>query len=214
MEAKFWLEKWERNEIAFHGSEANPLLVKHFGALSLPEGSRVFVPLCGKSLDMVWLLSRGYKVAGAELSELAVRQFFSELNVEPEISSRDKLKRFSAPDIDIFCGDIFDLTPSALGPADAVYDRAALVALPEAVRPRYAAHVQTLTAQAPQLLICYEYDQSRAGGPPFSISRAEIERHFSGNYQIKLLESFEVPGGLKGLCAAKENVWLLNYKGR
>jgi len=212
MEAKFWLGKWERNEIAFHGSEANALLVKYFGALALPPGSRVFVPLCGKSLDMVWLLSRGCRVAGAELSELAVRQFFSELGVEPKVSLEGGLKRYCAENIDIFCGDIFDLTPVVLGPVNAVYDRAALVALPGAFRPRYAEHVRTLTGQAPQLLICYEYDESKGEGPPFSISPEEIERHFSGSYEVSFLESFEVPGGFKDMGPAKENVWLLKRK--
>lgn len=212
MKKTFWLEKWEKSEIAFHTSEANPLLVKHFAALSLQKGSRVFVPLCGKSLDMVWLLSRGFRVAGAEWVEAAVQQFFSDLGVEPRVSIEVKLKRYSAENIDIFAGDIFDLSQPVLGPVDAVYDRAALVALPEEVRSRYSAHIRNLTRQAAQLTICYEYDQSLAEGPPFSISPAEIRQHYGGSYEILSLECAEVPGGLKGKCPARENVWLL--KGR
>lgn len=212
MEADFWKIKWQKNEIAFHGSEANPLLVKHFGALALPEGSRVFVPLCGKSVDMAWLVSQGYRVAGAEWVEDAVRQFFSELGVEPQVSVEGKLKRYSAANIDLFAGDVFDLSPAVLGPVNAVYDRAALVALPEERRARYAAHVMNLTGMVPHLTICYEYDQARMEGPPFSISPEEIQRHYGGSYETVLLECAEVPGGLKGQCAARESVWYIKKK--
>lgn len=210
MDAKFWLEKWEKNEIAFHGSEANPLLVKYFKELSLAAGSRVFVPLCGKSLDMVWLLSQGYRVAGAELAEAAVQQFFSELGVEAQVSVEGKIKRYHAESVDIFVGDIFELTKTMLEPVDAVYDRAALVALPEVTRSRYVDHVRSITGQAPQLVICYEYDQSLAEGPPFSINSEEIRRYYGASYRLASLECAEVPGGLKGKCPARENVWLLS----
>ena len=209
MDASFWHQRWERNEIAFHESAANPLLVKYFKDLSLVKGSRVFLPLCGKTLDIGWLLSSGYRVAGAELSELAVKQLFVELGVEPEISEVEKVTRYSATKIDIFVGDIFDVSRKILGSVDAIYDRAALVALPEELRSRYTMHLQEMTAHAPQLLICYEYDQTLMAGPPFSIRNEEVHRHYRRSYELTLLESTNVPGGLKKKCAAKENVWLL-----
>src|SRR6266404_8946226 len=107
MDEQFWLQKWEANQIAFHQGEANPLLVAHFDALSLPKGSCVFLPLCGKTLDIHWLLSSGHRVCGAELSPLATRQLFAELGVTPEITAIGPLSRYSAPGIDIFVGDIF-----------------------------------------------------------------------------------------------------------
>jgi thiopurine S-methyltransferase len=210
MDAEFWRQKWQKNEIAFHASNANPLLVKHFNRLSLEKGSRVFLPLCGKTLDIAWLLSNGFRVAGAELVEMAILQLFDELRLKPEIREAGKLKRFSAENIDIFAGNIFDLSGKTLGPVDAVYDRAALVALPKEIRVRYTAHLLNLTLKKPQLVICYEYDQSRVEGPPFSITAEEINRHYRENYDLSLLESVEVPGGLRGgLCTAKENIWLL-----
>ena len=210
MDASFWHQRWEKNEIAFHESAANPLLVKYFKDLCLAKGSRVFVPLCGKTLDIGWLLSSGYRVAGAELSETAIKQLFIELGVEPAISEVDQVKRYSATHIDIFAGDIFHLSGKILGPVDAIYDRAALVALPEQMRNRYAAHLMEITDTAPQLLICYQYDQALVDGPPFSISNEEVNRHYRGRYELTLLGSADVSGGLKGKCAAKENVWLLN----
>lgn len=209
MDANFWHQRWEKNDIAFHESTANPLLVKYFKDLSLVKGSRVFLPLCGKTLDISWLLSKGYRVAGAELSKIAIEQLFTELGIEPEISRIGGIDHYSAKNIDIFVGDIFDMSSKILGPVHAIYDRAALVALPEEIRNRYTAHLTEMTNKAPQLLICYEYDQSLMEGPPFSISNEEVNQLYRESYDLILIESTNVPGGLKGKCAAKENVWLL-----
>lgn len=209
MEPSFWHQRWEKNEIAFHESKANPLLVKHFNELSLPKGSRVFVPLCGKTLDISWLLSNGYRVAGAELSQIAIEQLFMELGLQPEISTVGEVEQWSANNLDLFVGDIFALSRKLLGPVDAIYDRAALVAFPEDMRDRYTAHLTGITHRAAQLLVCYDYDQSVMQGPPFSIRNEEVHRHYADHYEVTLMASTEVPGGLKGKCAAKENVWLL-----
>jgi thiopurine S-methyltransferase len=209
MDASFWHDRWQKNEIGFHYREANPLLVKYFDRLSLAKGSLVFVPLCGKTRDIPWLLSNGYRVAGAELSSLAIEQLFAELGVEPTITRAGGLDRYSGKDVDIFVGDIFDLTGTMLGPVDAIYDRAALVALPEQMRDRYSAHLMEMTGHAPQLLISYEYDQRVQEGPPFSISKVEVHRHYSDRYDLTFLTGIDVPGGLKGKCAAQEHVWLL-----
>lgn len=209
MDPNFWHQKWESNVIGFHKSEANPLLVNHFEALSLANGSRVFVPLCGKTLDIAWLLSNGYRVAGAELSEIAVKQLFEALGVTPEVNIVDALTRYSADNIDIFVGDIFQLSKDVLGTVDVVYDRAAFVALPTEMRQRYTKHLIEITDNASQLLISFEYDQTLLAGPPFAIANKEINQHFQVGYDITLLASEAVDGGLKGKCEAVENVWLL-----
>ena len=212
MEKSFWHERWEHNQIGFHEGEPNRLLVRHFEALSLKPGARVFLPLCGKTRDIHWLLSKGYRVAGAELSPLAIQQLFGDLDLAPQVSAEGKLDRYQAENIDIFVGDIFDLTADMLGPVDAAYDRAALVALPDDMRGRYAGHVAAITASAPQLLVAFEYDQSRMDGPPFSISQDEVVRRYASTYEMALLERTEVEGGLKGQCEAQEAVWLLSPK--
>ncbi len=214
MDGSFWHRKWERNEIAFHECEANPLLVTYFNDLSLPEGSRVFLPLCGKTLDIHWLLFHGYRVAGSELSKIAVEQLFSELGVEPDITVIDRLSRYSSNNIDIFVGDIFNLSRSVLGQIDAIYDRAALVALPETMRGRYASHLIKITDRARQLLISYDYDQRLLDGPPFSVIREEVGRLYQESYDVKLLASADIKGGLKGQGAVEENVWLLSKMNR
>ncbi|NOU11301.1 MAG: thiopurine S-methyltransferase [Nitrospira sp.] len=210
MDTTFWHNRWQTNQTGWHERNVNPLLITHFPSLNLPPGGRVFVPLCGKSLDLGWLLSRGYAVAGAELSELAVTQLFAELGVEARISEVGKLRLFRGEKIDIFVGDLFDLSREILGSVDAAYDRAALVALPEAVRVQYTAHLKAITALAPQLVIGYEYDQTVVPGPPFSVTSEELHRHYSDSYSLTLLARLEVPGGLKGKCPATEHIWQLD----
>lgn len=209
MEASFWHERWEKNEIAFHQGEGNPLLEKYFDALSLPAGSRVFVPLCGKTGDISWLLSQGYRVVGAELNEMAIRHLFTDLGVVPVVAKEGDFKLYSAQGIDIFVGDFFALTAAMLGSVDAIYDRAALVALPEEMRVRYAAHLIEISDTAPQLLITYDYDQSLLPGPPFSISKQQVSQYYRNHYDVALLADVDVAGGLKGKCASLESVWLL-----
>ena len=209
MDVSFWHKKWENNEIAFHRSRPNPLLVDHFKALSLNAGSVVFVPLCGKTLDIAWLLSNGYRVAGVELVESAIEQLFAELGMVPKISVAGEIKHYSAKNIDIYVGDIFTISQDLLGPVDAIYDRAALVALPEDLRRRYTAHLREITHESPQLLIAYHYDQNLVQGPPFSISDEEVSQHYKDCYSLTLVVSTDVEGGMKGKCKAIENVWLL-----
>jgi thiopurine S-methyltransferase len=209
MDEDFWLQRWENNEIGFHKSEANPLLVEYFKELSLDKGSRIFLPLCGKTLDISWLISEGYCVAGAELSRAAIEQLFEELRVEPKIKKIDNFTCYSAENIDIFVGDIFKLSRKVLGPVAATYDRAALVALPEEMRQKYKSHLLKITNTAPQLLLIYEYDQNLIEGPPFSVSNDEVKRHYNDEYKMSLLKNINVPGGLKGKCAAIESIWLL-----
>lgn len=216
IDAKFWHERWEKNEIPFHEAKPHPFLVKFFGRLGLKKGTRVFVPLCGKTLDIGWLMRQGCRVAGAELSEIAVKQLFAELGLEPKVenSPAGAGKCYRAKGIDIFVGDIFKVTRQRLGPVDAIYDRAALVALPDAVRKRYTAHVRRITNEAPQLVIAFEYDQRAMDGPPFSITNAELVQRYGKTYELQLLTSAALKGGLKGKCPTFENVWLLKKEAR
>lgn len=209
MDAEFWHARWSEKNIGFHNAEVNPLLRRYFSALALPEGSRIFLPLCGKSRDIAWLLAQGYRVAGAELSEIAVNELFDELGVIPERSEVGELVHYRAAGLDIFQGDIFALDREILGAVDAIYDRAALVALPEPMRARYSQHLIQMSDAAPQLLINYDYDQSRMPGPPFSVSDDELRMHYEGRYTLNALYNEDLEGGLKGQCPAREKVWLL-----
>ena len=209
MDLNFWRRLWDNNEIGFHQSNVNGLLADYFHMLSLPQNSRIFVPLCGKTQDIAWLLSQGHRVVGVELSKLAVEQLFADLDVVPKISNWGELLCYSAPDLDIFVGDIFVLFGDLLGCVDATYDRAALVALPTELRRRYGAHVAAITQSMPQFLICFEYDQAAMQGPPFSIGRKEVLEAYGAYYQIDPIANRAVAGGLKDKCPAQEVVWYL-----
>lgn len=209
MDKAFWQRKWENQDIGFHEKDGNALLARHRGQLDLQPGARIFVPLCGKTGDIGYLLRQGFRVAGAELSSLAVEQLFAQLGLVPRIRDAGRLRHFSAPDIDIYAGDIFDLDGPALEPVDAIYDRAALVAMPADLRARYAGHLVRITSGAPQLLICFEYDQALMEGPPFSISQAQLRDYYEQHYCLTLLGQADVAGGLKGKVAAIETAWLL-----
>jgi len=212
MQADFWHERWSKNQIGFHEDAVNPLLVAHFAALGVAKSARVFLPLCGKTLDIDWLLARGYHVAGAELSQVAVEALFERLKLPPTIErpsgTTGDITRWSSPGLDVFVGDIFALAAESLGSVDAVYDRAALIALPPEMRPRYAAHLDAITQGAPQLLIALDYDQTRMPGPPFAVNEDEVRKLYSARAP-ELLSRQELPGGLKGVSPAIESAWLL-----
>jgi thiopurine S-methyltransferase len=136
-----------------------------------------------------------------------VAELFQDLGLTPEVTS-GRLQHHAAPGIDIFQGDIFDLTARDLGPLDAVFDRAALVALPPEMRQRYAAHLASVTDRARQLLICFEYDQSLMRGPPFSVTEDEVRALYGAQYDVTMLARRILPDGLRGR-QAQETVWLL-----
>ncbi len=209
MEENFWHERWENNNIGFHQSDAEPQLVEYFSKLSLEPNSRVFLPLCGKTLDISWLLSKGCKVVGAELNKSAIEQLFKELSITPTIKNIGDLDHYSADNIDIFVGNIFNVSKELLGNVDAIYDRAALVALPEDMRNEYTKHLIDITDKAPQLLICLEYDQSQMEGPPFSINSDKVKQHYANSYNLTFLGNKKMPDGLKGCDEVTEHAWLL-----
>lgn len=213
MEADYWHNKWATGDIGFHEAEANALLREHFGALAVPHGGRVLVPLCGMTRDIPWLLDQGYRVVGAELSRVAVDALFEALGVQPQVTPAGPLTHLAATGIDIWVGDVFALDAARLGAVDAIYDRAALVALPPQRRAEYAAHVTTISGTAPQLLITFDYDQTRMPGPPFSIPTPELQANYTPAYRLTRVASRAVPGGLKGQVAATEIVWRLQPAG-
>lgn len=192
MEADFWRNRWENNLTGFHLDEVNPHLVANWSALNMKAHARVLVPLCGKSVDLIWLAEQGHQVVGIELSHLAVEAFFTENKITVERQKLGKIELWKSENISMFCGDIFDLNADILGKVDAVYDRASLIALPPAMREDYAAKLMELAQSSPKLLITLEYDQSKMDGPPFSVSEAEIRALYGSKYQVKQITAQDV----------------------
>jgi len=209
MDNSFWLKRWENGEIGFHESEVNPFLLKYSNSI-LKKDDRVFIPLCGKSLDISYILSKGCFVIGCELSKLAIKELFYNLKIIPNIIRTDYHIIYEGDNIKIFVGDFFHLLSKDLGDIDVIYDRGALVALPFEVRIKYSKYIQNITKSAKQLLVVYNYDQSLKEGTPYSIKKEELLNLYKEYSSIRLLDSICVEGGLKGKCEAYEEFWLLS----
>lgn len=219
MQTDFWLTRWQRGETGFHQPRVNPWLEKHLAALRLSPGQHVFVPLCGKAHDLRFLAGQGVRVTGCELSPLAVEQFFAEQALAVTVREvADGITLHDAGDIRIFCGDFFRLTPALLGQVDAVFDRAALIALPPEMRRDYAAHLATLASTgARDLLVSFDYPQDEMAGPPFSVPQSEIRSLFGAHFDIASLGRADILAQEprfreRGLTRLTETCWLLQRR--
>ncbi len=218
MKKDFWLERWERDEIGFHQDEFNSYLLQYWQQLQLARDSAVFVPLCGKSRDMLWLRGQGHRVLGVELSAIAVQAFFSENGYTPQRETGARFDSCSANGIRILCGDFFDLGKADLAEVGAVYDRAALIALPPEMREPYVSRLAGILPRATQiLLITFEYPQHEMQGPPFPISADQVETLYREYAEVQLLASSDAlvqnPRFLqRGLSRLRENVFKLTLR--
>ncbi|QDH70612.1 thiopurine S-methyltransferase [Marilutibacter alkalisoli] len=202
MQPDFWHQRWQENRIGFHQDKPTPLLLKHWPSLGIAPGSRVFVPLAGKSLDMVWLASQGLRVLGVELSQLAVEAFFVEHGLSPEIVESQYGRHYRADAIELICGDAFALGKAALSDCNAVFDRAALIALPPELRRRYVDELQArLPADCRGLLITLEYPQHEKAGPPFSVTEDEVHALYDRDWAIERLERRDILAQQPGFIA-------------
>ncbi len=218
MDVEFWLERWQSNDIGFHRDDFNPHLLEHWPELKLDASSSVFVPLCGKSRDMVWLASRGHRVIGVELSALAVEQFFAENQLIPERKAAANHQIYSAGPFEIWCGDIFAMPAEELDDIAAVYDRASLIALPPELQKRYAAFMRaSLPSATPMLLLTLTYDQSKMKGPPFSVPVEDVRTLYSDGFDIEERAHTQVIDANKnlqkrGLTSVIESCYVLRRK--
>jgi thiopurine S-methyltransferase len=215
MDRDFWHERWQHNEIGFHQQEINAHLQDHWGQLAVPAGGLVFVPLCGKSRDLLWLRARGHKVLGVEISPIAVRDFFIENVLTPQVTRQGAFERYEADGLVVLCGDFFDLTPELVQAVAGVYDRASLIALPPELRTRYAEHsAAILPAAAGTLLVTMEYPQNEMSGPPFAVREDEVRRLYETRYTVTRLFTKDILAENprfreRGLHALMEKVYRL-----
>lgn len=210
MDPDFWRARWAERQIGFHRDRPNSLLVEHWAGLGLPSAARVLVPLCGKSLDVAYLAGLGHEVVGVELSEIAVRELFHEAGVHASTERRGHVTVHRAGRITVFEGDLFEVGPDLAGRFDAVFDRAALIALPRALRERYARHVLGLLAPAARMLVVtLELTPPDGGGPPHHVSEAEIREHYGATFAVERLgegapEPVSPPLAARGVQSVRE----------
>ncbi|MDG5469046.1 thiopurine S-methyltransferase [Deltaproteobacteria bacterium IMCC39524] len=202
MDKNFWHRRWQKNEIGFHMTDPHHFLQQFFPLLQTQPTDSVFVPLCGKSPDLVWLREEGLKVVGIELSRTAIEAFFNENDLPGHWTDEAVLPFCSSEGYKLYCGDFFDLTASELSGISAYYDRGALVALPPEMRVCYVAHMAALMPPGGRvLLISYSYNQSETKGPPFSVSQQELETLFSESFRVEILSEEEALRSHQGLAA-------------
>jgi thiopurine S-methyltransferase len=215
MEKDFWFKRWERSEIGFHESAVNANLKQYWNKLNIVQQSRVFVPLCGKSVDMHWLRTQGYPVAGVELSSIAAQAFYQEQGYVARRYADGKFEHYEANNIHIYCGDFFDLSREDMAGVEAVYDRASMVALPPDLRERYVQHLLDIMSPGVKiLLVAFDYPQQEMQGPPFAVTTAEVEALYGKFADVNLLAQIDVlPQNprfqKKGLTRLQENIFLL-----
>jgi thiopurine S-methyltransferase len=215
MQPEFWLERWRKGEIGFHQPQGNPYLHRYWEQLSVPPGATVFVPLCGKSRDLVWLRDQGYAVLGVELAQAAVRDCFAEAALEPQVSAQGSFEVWEAGGLRILCGDFLALTVADLALVRAVFDRAALIALPPPMRGSYAAKMGELLAGGVEtLLVTMEYEQAQMPGPPFAVLEDEVRTLYAPRFTIEQLVSNDVLGENarfldRGVTQLRETVYRL-----
>jgi len=215
MTPDFWHARWRRGETGWHETAINVHLQEHWPRLGVKPGERVFVPLCGKSLDILWLAGEGHRVLGVEISRLAVDAFFSENALSPQVAEESPFVRFRAQELEILCGDFFDLNAAHLDGVTSIFDRASLIAMPPEIRPRYAEHLQRLLqVDSRILLITLDYDQSEMSGPPFSVKEDEVRDLFGDRFDIERTARIDVLAEnerfrQRGLTRLLEQVYVL-----
>ena len=217
MEHQFWHERWAKKEIGFHEGTVNQYLHDHWPEFAGNGTSAVLVPLCGKAHDMWWLHDRGHAVLGVELSDVACKDFFEEGQEKAKVHPGEPFTKFAHDDLQLWCGDFFQLVPEDLKHIRLVYDRAALIALPPHMRQDYVDH---LTAVIPDgthiLLITLDYDTD-IKGPPFNVSDEEVQKLYSADYEIEHILTNTLAKDhpftkRKGLAGATESVFRLSKR--
>lgn len=193
MEPSFWHDKWHQQQIGFHQPNINSFLVKYWKKLALPADAKVFVPMCGKSLDMCFLAEQGHQVIGCELNELAVQQFFSDNQLQVSQKTTAEHQHYQTEQISLYQGDIFTLPNRITQEVTAFYDRAALIAWPESMRVQYAEQLANLLPTGSiGLLVTLDYPQDMLNGPPFAVSPIWVETYLSDDFEIQLIDCRDV----------------------
>jgi thiopurine S-methyltransferase len=204
MNIEYWCKRWRDGETGWHRQEFNDKLVRFWPELKVDSGETVFVPLCGKSKDLIWLKEQGMSVIGNEASPEAVAEFEAENGSE-------------LPNLKILCQDFFSLAPSDLAGVSAWYDRAALVALPTQERAKYFQHLaEIIPPKAKGLLLSFEFLQEESPGPPYSVGDEELHALCGEAFNFTLVEREDLSEFPKyqerGLTQAFEAVYFLQKR--
>ena len=211
-----WLERWRKGTTGWHRSDINPQLIENINQLVEARFQKIFVPLCGASLDMKYLIDQGFHVVGVELSSLAIDRFFNENQIEYKVSKVGDFDLYQGKNIDIYCGDFFKLKRDYLDEVSYIYDRAALIALNPDLQKKYVGHLKEILPNGSKiLLLTMFYPENEMEGPPFSVGDDNVEDLFAEFKEIKKISSVnEKESSLKpddlNLTYLFKNVYLID----
>jgi thiopurine S-methyltransferase len=189
MELSYWISRWNKEKTGFHMQNGYPGLEKYWPAIDIPSGSTVMVPLCGKSLDMMWLSKKVDLVIGVEISQKAVGQFFKDNQLDVKRYKYAGFNVYRSGNIEIWCGDFIKLPENKIPDISLIYDKASLTALPQSMRRKYADKMKSFIQNDTKLLLhLFDYPQEEMNGPPFSITPGEVQNLYSEKLRVTLLE--------------------------
>lgn len=188
MEISYWKSRWQKDNTGWHMQQIYPHLVRYWERLNLKEGANILVPLCGKSLDVQWLVNQDYCVIGVDVSEKAILELKDSLGISFKNISKGPFKGYLTESVQLWVGDFLKMQSSYIPAIDAIYDKAALIALPANMRCKYAAVIKRLCEPHTQMMLnCFEYCQQEMTGPPFAVFREEAEKLYGERFAIELM---------------------------
>lgn len=204
-----WLQMWRDDCIEdFHQTVVNPLLKQYWHNQKLKNNSRILVPLCGKSLDMLWLAAQGHTIVGIELSPIAVKAFFEENYLKVKKTRHGNFTCWQSGTIAIWCGDFFSLQKHRLGRIDRVFDRAALTALPETVRGQYVTQLRALIGEEAGVFLLTVEDVAKDSRQSATQIDSEITSLYGEHFAIKLTHAQRLDT-LRG-CSSEQDFYIDN----
>lgn len=212
MDFNFWKERWETGRIGFHQAEVDRHLARFADRLVSPHASGIVVPLCGKTIDLTWLSERFARVVGVEFVESAVADYYAERGVTPEVTRVGAMPRYQGGGVTMLAGDFHEVTLAHTGPVDRAFDRAAMIALPPHMRPRYAAHMLSLLPPGGRvLLVTLSYDRLGVSEPPFPVHEDEVRALYAHTCDLEILATEPTRSPPQRLAneAVKTSVWLI-----
>ena len=218
MEADHWHQRWQEGRIGFHTGQPNRWLQQFYPSLGLKPEDKIFLPLCGKAVDLVWLAAQGHPALGIELSPIAIEDFFQEQELTATTSEEGPFIHHQSGKISLLEGDFFELTPLQLNGTNVLFDRAALVALPAEMRQRYVQHLSTLLSPGTTiLLVTTDYPQEEKEPPPFAVSDEEVHTLYGEDFEVEHLHSEDLSSGQdplskRGVTALTENIYRITRK--
>lgn len=156
----YWSTRWAEQRIGWHQNQVDKYLIKYYSQITgkaLPSGplspeskefvenskKTWFVPLCGKTLDLPFLLSLGYSVFGVEGVRQAIDALDKENNLGLVLDEKNSTFVGVGGRLRIYFGDLFQCPLNELGPFDFVWDRGSLIAILYEFRPGYKKMLQT-----------------------------------------------------------------------